>query len=262
MTRRCLRVSTGGFRGGSAWGWAIERVRKDKPYLTYGEVDFEFPVGEDGDTFDRFMVRAEKIRQSARIILQSLDLLKKIAPGSPDDAMVADVPVVDTPSPDAPPVVDVTTDALAADVRDASVADARRDRRGREGRSAARRSRRRHGRPRDGHLFTMDARDVAGPDTFEPGSLDVRDATVADTVDAPAADVRDRGSTDAVDVFVSGFPCPCRLAADCPRPRFNCVRHAPHQPLRDARPRPPVRRRPDVPLSPARVRGQSSVSSS
>jgi NADH-quinone oxidoreductase subunit D len=62
-------------------------VRKDKPYLTYGEVDFEVPVGEDGDTFDRFMVRSEEIRQSVRIILQSLDLLKKITPGSPDDAI-------------------------------------------------------------------------------------------------------------------------------------------------------------------------------
>ena len=60
-------------------------VRKDKPYLTYNEVDFEVPVGEDGDTFDRFLCRLEEIRQSARIIEQSLDLMKKIKPGSPDD---------------------------------------------------------------------------------------------------------------------------------------------------------------------------------
>ncbi len=60
-------------------------VRKDKPYLTYNEVDFDVPVGEDGDTFDRFMVRLEEVRQSARIIEQSLDLLAKIKPGSPDD---------------------------------------------------------------------------------------------------------------------------------------------------------------------------------
>jgi NADH-quinone oxidoreductase subunit D len=62
-------------------------VRKDKPYLTYNEVDFDVPVGEDGDTYDRFMVRAEEMRQSVRIILQSLDLMAKIAPGSPDDAV-------------------------------------------------------------------------------------------------------------------------------------------------------------------------------
>ncbi len=60
-------------------------VRKDKPYLTYNEVDFEVPVGEDGDTFDRFNCRLEEIRQSARIVEQSLDLMKKIKPGSPDD---------------------------------------------------------------------------------------------------------------------------------------------------------------------------------
>ena len=60
-------------------------VRKDKPYLTYNEVDFEVPVGEDGDTFDRFLCRLEETRQSARIIEQSLDLMKKIKPGSPDD---------------------------------------------------------------------------------------------------------------------------------------------------------------------------------
>ena len=41
----------------------------------------------DCDGYDRFMVRAEEIRQSCRIIEQSLDLMKKIAPGSPDDAV-------------------------------------------------------------------------------------------------------------------------------------------------------------------------------
>jgi NADH-quinone oxidoreductase subunit D len=62
-------------------------VRKDKPYLTYAECDFDVPVGEDGDTYDRFMVRAEEIRQSCRIIEQSLDLMKKIEKGSPEDAV-------------------------------------------------------------------------------------------------------------------------------------------------------------------------------
>jgi len=65
-------------------------VRKDKPYLTYGEVDFDVPVGTDGDNYDRFMVRLEEIRQSVRIILQSCDLLEKIEPGSPDDAVGVD----------------------------------------------------------------------------------------------------------------------------------------------------------------------------
>lgn len=62
-------------------------VRKDKPYLCYGEVDFDVPVGEDGDNYDRFMIRNEEIRQSARIIEQSFALLEKIEKGSPDDAV-------------------------------------------------------------------------------------------------------------------------------------------------------------------------------
>ncbi|MEZ4394241.1 MAG: NADH-quinone oxidoreductase subunit D [Polyangiales bacterium] len=62
-------------------------VRKDKPYLTYDEVDFEVPVGEDGDTYDRFMCRFEEIRQSIRIVEQSIALMEKIPAGSPDDAV-------------------------------------------------------------------------------------------------------------------------------------------------------------------------------
>jgi NADH-quinone oxidoreductase subunit D len=72
-------------------------VRKDKPYLTYGELDFEVPVGEDGDTFDRFMVRFEEVRQSVRIIEQSLRQLEKIERGSPDDAVSVSDPRIVLP---------------------------------------------------------------------------------------------------------------------------------------------------------------------
>jgi NADH-quinone oxidoreductase subunit D len=72
-------------------------VRKDKPYLTYGEVDFDVPIGEDGDTFDRFMVRSEELRQSARIIEQTLDLMEKIDPRSPDARVSVDDPRVMLP---------------------------------------------------------------------------------------------------------------------------------------------------------------------
>ncbi len=72
-------------------------VRKDKPYLTYGELDFEVPVGEDGDTYDRFMVRFEEVRQSVRIIEQSLVHLERIAPGSPDDAVSVSDPRIVLP---------------------------------------------------------------------------------------------------------------------------------------------------------------------
>lgn len=53
-------------------------VRKDHPYLFYDEVDFDVPVGERGDNYDRYLVRLEEIRQSRRIIEQ---VLAKMEPG-------------------------------------------------------------------------------------------------------------------------------------------------------------------------------------
>ena len=50
-------------------------VRKDCPYLGYETYDFEVPVGEHGDCYDRYLVRMEEMRQSTRIILQALDRL-------------------------------------------------------------------------------------------------------------------------------------------------------------------------------------------
>jgi NADH-quinone oxidoreductase subunit D len=47
-------------------------VRKAHPYGRYEEFDFEVPVGTEGDCFDRFVVRLEEIKQSARIIDQAL----------------------------------------------------------------------------------------------------------------------------------------------------------------------------------------------
>ncbi|HEY3489111.1 MAG TPA: NADH dehydrogenase (quinone) subunit D [Candidatus Deferrimicrobiaceae bacterium] len=54
-------------------------LRKDQPYLVYDRFDFDIPVGETGDTLDRYMVRMEEMRQSVRIIGQALDQL----PGGP-----------------------------------------------------------------------------------------------------------------------------------------------------------------------------------
>jgi len=56
-------------------------VRKDHPYMVYDRFDFDVPVGEDGDNWDRFMVRLEEIRQSVRIIEQALEQM-------PDDGAV------------------------------------------------------------------------------------------------------------------------------------------------------------------------------
>ena len=50
-------------------------VRKDRPYLDYESYDFEIPVGEHGDSYDRFLCRFEEMRQSVRILEQALDRL-------------------------------------------------------------------------------------------------------------------------------------------------------------------------------------------
>ena len=50
-------------------------LRKDRPYLDYETYDFEVPVGEHGDVYDRYLLRMEEMRQSARILEQALDRL-------------------------------------------------------------------------------------------------------------------------------------------------------------------------------------------
>jgi len=56
-------------------------IRKAFPYEVYDQVEFEIPVGENGDTYDRYLVRMEEMRQSRLIILQCLDKLRKLHPG-------------------------------------------------------------------------------------------------------------------------------------------------------------------------------------
>ena len=58
-------------------------LRQANPYLAYGDVRFDVPVGEHGDSYDRFFVRVEECRQSARIIEQALAKL-------PDGPVLAD----------------------------------------------------------------------------------------------------------------------------------------------------------------------------
>ncbi|MFA5962975.1 MAG: NADH-quinone oxidoreductase subunit D [Sphingomonas sp.] len=52
---------------GIAWD-----LRKSQPYDAYAKMDFDVPVGTRGDCYDRFMVRVEEVRQSARIMKQCL----------------------------------------------------------------------------------------------------------------------------------------------------------------------------------------------
>jgi NADH-quinone oxidoreductase subunit D len=68
-------------------------LRKDLPYSSYGDFDFEVASASHGDVYDRYLVRMEEIRQSIRIVLQALEALPsgdirakvprvlKIAPG-------------------------------------------------------------------------------------------------------------------------------------------------------------------------------------
>jgi len=63
-------------------------VRKDAPYMVYDRFDFDVPVGEDGDNWDRFMVRMEEVRQSMRIIEQALEQMPDEGPVNVDDPRI------------------------------------------------------------------------------------------------------------------------------------------------------------------------------
>ena len=63
-------------------------VRKANPYLVYGDLDFEVPVGERGDCLDRFLVRLEEIAQSLSIIEQCLKRMPRSGAMSIDDPRV------------------------------------------------------------------------------------------------------------------------------------------------------------------------------
>jgi NADH-quinone oxidoreductase subunit D len=59
-------------------------VRKAFPYLVYDRIDFDVPVGTNGDNFDRYLMRMEEMRQSDRIVRQCLEQMK------PGDIIVQD----------------------------------------------------------------------------------------------------------------------------------------------------------------------------
>lgn len=63
-------------------------VRKDHPYSLYDRFDFDVPVGEDGDNWDRFFVRMEEVRQSVRIIEQALDQMPDDGPINVEDPRI------------------------------------------------------------------------------------------------------------------------------------------------------------------------------
>jgi len=63
----------------------VRDVRKDEPYAAYAEIPFDVPIGARGDTYDRYLVRLEEIRQSTRIVRQALD-------GLPEGPVIGKVP--------------------------------------------------------------------------------------------------------------------------------------------------------------------------
>jgi NADH-quinone oxidoreductase subunit D len=64
---------TGAMLRGSGVAWDL---RKTQPYDVYGKMDFDVPIGTNGDTYDRYLVRVEEMRQSNRIIRQCSDWLR------------------------------------------------------------------------------------------------------------------------------------------------------------------------------------------
>ena len=56
-------------------------LRKQEPYLVYDQLDFDVPIGEVGDNYDRYLVCVEEMHQSLRIVEQCLAKLEALGPG-------------------------------------------------------------------------------------------------------------------------------------------------------------------------------------
>ncbi len=65
---------------GAAWD-----LRKSQPYECYEEMEFDIPIGKNGDCFDRYLIRMEEMRQSAKIMKQCCDKLNSASGEGPVD---------------------------------------------------------------------------------------------------------------------------------------------------------------------------------
>jgi NADH-quinone oxidoreductase subunit D len=67
-----------GFSGPMIRGSGIEwDLRRKQPYAVYDQLDFDIPIGKNGDCYDRYLVRVEEMRQSNRIIKQCIEWLRQ-----------------------------------------------------------------------------------------------------------------------------------------------------------------------------------------
>ncbi|OGK09262.1 MAG: NADH dehydrogenase [Candidatus Riflebacteria bacterium RBG_13_59_9] len=69
-------------------------LRRDNPYSSYEEFEFDIPVEQDGDVYSRYLVRMEEMVQAQRIALQALDKIAQTEPGTHmrEDYKMAPVP--------------------------------------------------------------------------------------------------------------------------------------------------------------------------
>ncbi len=78
-----------GFSGpmirGSGIAWDL---RKSQPYEVYGELEFDIPVGKHGDSYDRYLIRVQEMRESIKIINQCLEKMPQ-GPVSTSDTKIA-----------------------------------------------------------------------------------------------------------------------------------------------------------------------------
>jgi NADH-quinone oxidoreductase subunit D len=81
---RALQLGfTGPMLRGSGIAWDL---RKKQPYEVYDRLDFDIPIGTNGDCYDRYLVRIEEMRQSNRIIRQCVEWLRN----NPGPVIIAD----------------------------------------------------------------------------------------------------------------------------------------------------------------------------
>ncbi len=74
----CLRAS------GISWD-----LRKSQPYEVYDQMDFDIPIGKNGDCYDRYLVRLEEMNQSLKIIKQCLEKMPKSGSIMTDDKKIS-----------------------------------------------------------------------------------------------------------------------------------------------------------------------------